>query len=337
MANKHKKNKHQKSKNKSVNLGLGTSEQGNVPVKKDESANEDVDGEKLTGLCHKTLSPPFYTLRNFLDAEYGVILGYGFYHLAEQLVLLKNIFRTSHLKFPEKFFLALDDLILNHEFWTEIGSLVFMITLFVILVDDYARGRLINYLAPCRTIGRFGLDVIIPFFFGLGFLLISEKSSFMFFSIGIAFFVGALWSNRVIEESYEWQEIFDQCILPTRSSSNEKNHLSAARIEDESGWLLYRNRLKYIIRSHLCYGFLLLASTFYILIVDIHKEHWLFYSVALLLSYWLFETLRFKAEVGFVLEVDEKTTEKYPAVMKTIVWIPRICHILILDKIFKKK
>jgi hypothetical protein len=256
---------------------------------------------------------PFYTLRAFLDAEYSVVMTYGFWELAQQALkirkFLKELYNTSTFSLGK----AIDKIVVSSDFQADIVTFFFILIIFVMLVDDYYRARIITFLAPCRSVHRFSLDVIIGFFYGLTFLLVSEQSSLAWTSVALAFLARAAWSKLVRSESFGWES------SPGYTDERVRSHVP----DDE--WKIYRGRLTYMISSHLLFGFLLICGNSIIINSDFEKEYYKTQVIAFLLMYGLAESVRFFAEARILYKNDcDPEESNSPYMLKTIVFIPDI-------------
>lgn len=266
---------------------------------------------------------PFYTLRTFLDAEYSVIMSYGFLVMAEKIVLLRTFLRQLYIDYPNNIGGIIGKVIEDTPFHEECATILFMVVLFVILVDDYYRARIITFLAPCRSIQRFALDVIIGFFLGLAFLLISVKSSLVWSAVGMAFLLGAAWANIVEIESHDWEK-----------NPDGGDDRVRAKV---SNWPLYRRRLKYVICSHVLFGSFMIGVNGLIILKDLTKEYYTLHAFLFLLCYLVCETGRFVAETRIIAkDGSEDDPDSMLGALKTIAWIPRIIKKL-LELIAKMK
>lgn len=170
---------------------------------------------------------PFYSLRTFLDAEYSAILGYGFYEFSKKFNKLFVVIDKTATTIP-------------HEFWLTVSTCVLFAVLFILMIDDYVRRRIITALAPCRSIRRFSLDVLIGLFFLMSFHFAANESLFVYFATAVAFFVANLWTNKVRREADAWKE--NPITQDSRMRCTVKN------------WPLYKNRLEYLSYSFFSWG-----------------------------------------------------------------------------------
>ena len=267
---------------------------------------------------------PFYTLRSFLDAEYGIILGYGFYCLAEKLLGIRTVIKYIYQKDrdPDNFILFFNEL-LNTNFLGDIITIVFITIIIVIFIDNFCISRILTLFAPCRSIGRFGLDVIIGFLFGISFVLISTKSTLAFGTVGVAFFTGSLWAYRVQKEANQWEK-------ETKTIKLEEPYTPKIIGEE---WKLYNLRLDYIKNIYLTYAFFLVGSMFLIISFDPAKKYWGIYLVIFFISYFIFATIHFYYETSLFVKANiEISKQEYYGVLKTVIWIPLFFKEIIAKK-----
>lgn len=265
-------------------------------------------------ICEQ-LNLPFFILRNFLDCIFSVILSYGFFVLSQQLYSVGHQIASEQWK--DNFLKAITALYNSEGFFSEFSTLIIIITILVMAIDDFTRSKILTYLSPCRSIDRFGLDVIIPFFWGFSFFLAKEKSVFFFSAVGMAFLFGAKWAHIVELESKMWYSIQKKC------SKTFKEHPCPARIQGKDNWNFFGKRLVYILRSHLCIGFFYLAVNSILILIDCRGKYWSYYGIFLLLTYFFIETFRFRAESEFIKDIKlDQIEENYPGILKTIIWIP---------------
>lgn len=198
------------------------------------------------------LSPsviPFYQLKTFVDAEYGAIFGYGLYMLAKQITLCREIFKAelqtnSSWKIGE----IVDYVVGNAIMHSAIATILILLCVFVIFIDEFARRRIIGYLAPCRSIQRFGLNVGTGFWFVLTFMFIQERSTMFWGAIGMSYFFGASWSYYAKKEALTWQK------SPVTTDNNVK-----AKVEN---WDFFLARLSVYIGYRIIIGVLFCAVMF---------------------------------------------------------------------------
>jgi len=267
-----------------------------------EQDGEYTEGEQLPHLT------PFYTLRNFLDVEYSGILGYGFYKLAEESVKFITMYR-DRLGDSPNVAKMLETFLNTGELHTQFAMITFFIAVFIMLVDDYAFRRIITYLAPCRSITRFSLDVTIGFFFGLAFMFIPEKNMGVWGAVGMAFFLGGLWGGCVRSEGREWKK-------------NPKT-ADPGMFSKVSNWNLYFARVNFLINSNLLSGLLMIAVMCLQLVSGIDRVWYNWSSLVFFALYLLIEILRYFAEHRLIAKHQARPgVNSDEEVMVTIAYIP---------------
>lgn len=201
-----------------------------------------------------------------------------------------------------------------------------MIVVFILLVDDFARSKIINYLAPCRSTGRFGLDVIIGFFLGFAFMMIEYESSFFFLSLSMYYIFRTVWSRKVFLESMEWEKLTkwkDEIKHPVLKKCFNDPEITRhwSKIQGNY-WTPYRSRLYYIQSSNL-----VMSGVFAILFAVVAKfdsshVHWNFYAPCVTALLVVAEGHRYFAEEKIAREAEIFTGWRGFFILKTFVWMP---------------
>ena len=262
---------------------------------------------------------PFYALRAFVDVEYGVVLSYGFYQVIGILVALKDSLKVAYRRPPEIISQDQFTVFLSDAFKDNISAFFLFFAVFIILIDDYYRSRILSRLAPCRTVRRFAMDISIGFLFGLAFFLINVKSSSLFFALGLVFLAGSRWANLVQKESDEWEQ------FPYTQDPRIKSHIR--------NWPLFRARMHFVWNQHLFIGLIFITIGFAIIICDPQKDYWLFCSLVVGFLYAIIEALRFVVEYRYFLKygTGEQGSDERQQMLHTVFWIPHV-----IQNIFRK-
>jgi len=249
---------------------------------------------------------PFYTLRGFLDAEYGVIISYGFFVFAQKTIVIRKFFNTIYDAFPDSLLKALSVFLMRADIISELMMLFMLLVVFVMMVDDYYRARVISFLAPCRSVHRFALDVFIGFAWGMALFFVPQKSTAAWLCTAIALLARATWSNLVSMESRKWE------INPGEDGDRVRSHVD--------NWNIYQSRLTYCLNSDLSYGLLLVSLCALIITFRWMGGNHQLLTLIFFALYMFSETIRFVAEAHILYKNGEDPEgEGAPLMLKTVV------------------
>lgn len=255
---------------------------------------------------------PFWTLRGFVDSLFGIVAGAGFFPLVKYLVDIKNILEKSkEAKFTG--WELLKHVAATGKFLSDATSFLLVAIVLVIYIDDYGRSRIVTYLAPCRSIGRIGLDIAISFFFALTFWLITIQSSFLFLGLACAFAAGAKWARITENQSHEWEQAGEP-------GPDEKSHWHKVK-----HWTSYRLRLRYILVSHWIAFCLFLVCFAISNQYDQDRVYWFIYPYFMIAFYLSFEAVRYFVEERIVREAQLHTGRSNFGVLKSVLYMPPKC------------
>ncbi len=196
---------------------------------------------------------PYYTLRGFLDAEYGVIITLAFVKFVElaagiltTIISQRTLDKLTNWKLAEAATVFKATVTygpfgeMGVSFLQSIGSFIFMFICFIMLVDDYYQARVLSFWAPCRTIRRFAMDVAIGFTFGATLLAAYNQSYLAGLFLCVSYLIGAKWGRQVCIEAIEWEQEQNSNGLGAYGQFGAKT----------TNWRLFRSRLGFINNSH---------------------------------------------------------------------------------------
>lgn len=224
---------------------------------------------------------PFYTLSTFVDAEYSAILGYGLYQLAKHL----TGFREFLKKCSEKDLTAggvLDLALTDSSLHVHIASLIIMTIVFLILVDEFARRRVIGYLAPCRSIERFSIEVFIGLFFVIAFMFIPNSSTSVWGALGGAYILTGIWACVARKEAMAWQ-------------TQQLKYSEGARVKVVN-WGFFYDRLTFYIYYRFAIGLAFMAFMFLMAEIKTPIDYSFPTALSLIALFILIESISYTGE-----------------------------------------
>ncbi len=279
---------------------------------------------------------PFHRLSTFVDVIYSACLGYGFLIYAEEFVKLKNEVK-QHYWINHK---PLTDILFELPFKHSLGTLVLLLCIFIVLIDDFYRARITNMMIPCRSTGRFSLDVGIGFLFFLTIMLASERSSLALLFLGVIFLAGTMWGFKVRKDSLIWKDQSSDNPI-TRNTSNKYGAYGGGFrpiINDNWEWKVMEFRLRFTRWSHITVGCTLICMSVIVFSFDTDKRYWVQYSVISGLIYLICETVRLFNEYRIKKRLTSiNGDEEKFSILGTCFWVPRFIHTLIQDLIEENK
>ena len=308
------------------------------------------------------------SLRGFFDSVAAAIALYAFACLtgvidflirpasksatqaATYLKELQNLVSAGTVSLPEELKnIDLSGLIdsLSSGYHFTIHSCIAFTLLLVLFVDDYARSRMINFQAPCRSMGRFALDFFSVLFFGLAlfyFSILGFNSSAGWFVLAASFFTRGVWSLKANLEAYIWESYYNQTSEDIELKEIRETLLRRDPqpcIPEGNMWGVHRLRVKRIGLYSVFYMLFSLVAwaeveygTFFILIekgfnhfgaIELHHRSpaIIFY---LIVAFLLLEATRFvfdgRAVNNSLQSGQSLNRENFASVMKTIIYMP---------------
>jgi hypothetical protein len=263
------------------------------------------------GRLRKSIGQQEVCFNGFLDAEYSVILGYGFLQLAQLFDSIRKSLKIADILNPKAWSSVGEATILNGDFvWSLVTSL-FLIVMFVMLVDDYYRARMICKNIPIKSVIPFSLDIAIGFLFGLCFMFIMGKSSLYWAALGCVYLFGALWARRIAHESITY---ITGCV----------GNCTPLAPDDQAVIDIHRMRLAFIVKSHVAFGLFLILVNCLILLLDYDKKHYWWHFILFVSAYITMEIWYYKAEDKIISEAKKKAGDIDIPIMRTVGWFPQL-------------
>lgn len=180
-------------------------------------------------------------------------------------------------------------LLVVHKATITLGSVISIIVTFlvllVIIIDDYMRSRIFNALVPCRSTGRFALNLLVIILLGLSVLIFSQMQNANFymslkinpiivgsFFLSLAFLFRSLWAIKANIETHTWEVVLKKQEKEKTDTLEFHNSVPKIPIDKPIVWELLRLRIKRVAMFSFLYFLFFLFVTFGFLIADPHFQ-----------------------------------------------------------------
>ena len=158
---------------------------------------------------------------------------------------------------------GLFELLPGHSF--SLSKFMMFVLLSTLFVDDFLSTRMYNVIIPCRTVGRFSLNLFVIGLFSLSFILFgaqSLNSTFAWLYLSGAYLLRSVWAIKTNYETLLWKSISEH--------SEPNSWHTKPKIPDGIPllWNLYQVRVKRIGT----FSFLYFVIFFFFFVFHSYKE-----------------------------------------------------------------